>query len=131
MRIKPQIGISHLARESDSGGGASQITHKIHGEAGGRLILMENLSLTAVARLPLYTYQLSSVQSVTSEGRGSTDMLRTPASSFSWRSELGLNLGKGIDLNLFYDKARFGRVDRPGVNDLDERFGTRFIFHFK
>ena len=131
LLLEPQISISHLARENESGRGTTQITHKIHGEAGGKLNLLENLSLTAVAKIPLYTYQLSSGQTSASEGRGATDLTRNPASNLSWRSELGLNLGKGIDLNLFYDKSKFGRIDRPGVDDQDERFGTRFIIHFK
>lgn len=129
--LEPQFSLSHLARESETGGRTTQTTHKIHGEAGGRLNLLENLSLTAVARLPIYTYQLSSGQTSAPEGKGSTDIMRNPASSLSWRSELGLNLGKGIDLNMFYDKSKFGRIDRPGVDDQDERFGTRFIIHFK
>jgi hypothetical protein len=128
--LNPQVSVSHLSREIDNEGGMSRITHKIHGEAGGRLNLLDNLSLTAVARVPLYTYQLSSGQTSASEGRGSPDLMHG-TSSLSLRSELGLNLGKGIDLNLFYDKSKFGRIDRPGLDDQDERFGTRFIIRFK
>ncbi len=129
--INPQIGISHLARENENGGGTTVTTHKIHGEAGGKLLLVENLSLTAVARIPLYTYQLSSGQFAASEGRGATDLMQSPVSGLSWRSELGFNLGKGVGFNLFYDKSKFGRIEAPGLDERDERFGTSVIIRFK
>lgn len=128
--LEPELGLSHAARE-EAGSGVSQKSHRIHGEAGGRLTLLDNVSLTAIARLPLYTYEARTTElSPGGEGKVSTDMMRS-SGNLSWRSELGVSLGKGIDLNLFYDRAMFGRVDRPGTSEADEKFGTRFIIRFK
>lgn len=128
--LEPELALSHIAREED-GSGFRQMLHRIHGEAGGRLTLLDNVSLTAVARLPLYTYEArSSELSPDGEGRGATDLMRG-SGNLSWRSELGVSLGKGVDLNLFYDRAMFGRVDRPGTGEAEEKFGTRFIIRFK
>lgn len=127
--LEPQLGLSHVARENVEGG--KQKTHRIHGEAGGKLNLLENVSLTAIARIPLYTYEARFGEVASSdEGKVSSDLMRNPG-NLSWRSELGVNLGKGVNLNLFYDRSNFGKVDKPGVNELDEKFGTRFIIHFK
>jgi hypothetical protein len=103
----------------------------IHGEAGGKVNLLDNVSLTAVAKIPLYTHETrSGALSPGDEGKVSTDLMHKPG-SISWRSELGVSLGKGVNLNLFYDQSTFGRVDRPGVDEREEKFGTRFIIHFK
>jgi len=123
---EPQVGLSHVAREDEALSGEKQTTHKIHGEAGGKLNLLNNVSLTAIARIPLYTHESSSSE----DRKASTDLLGK-AEKLSWRSELGVNLGSGVDLNLFYDRAMFGRVDRPGLDDQEEKFGTRVIIHFK
>lgn len=127
---KPQVGLSHAAREDVGEAGVQQTTHRIHGEAGGKLNLLGNVSLTAIARIPLYTYEARAGESSAGgEGKVSTDLMRKPG-NISWRSELGVNLGKGVDLNLFYDRSQFGRVDRPGVDERDDKFGTKFIIHF-
>jgi hypothetical protein len=127
-----QLGLSHIAREDDVSTGGRQATHRIHGEAGGKLNVMDNVSLTAIARIPLYTYEarFGEDSPSTGEGKIATDLVRNPA-NLSWRSEVGVNLGKGVDLNLFYDRSLFGKVDRPGVDEREEKFGTRFIIHFK
>jgi len=128
---EPQVGLSHVAREDEALTGEKQTTHKIHGEAGGKLNLLDSLSLTAIARIPLYTHESRFGESSLAEERKvSTDLLGK-AEKLSWRSEVGVNLGSGVDLNLFYDRAMFGRVDRPGLDDQEEKFGTRVIIHFK
>ncbi|HZV83171.1 MAG TPA: hypothetical protein VFF53_13485 [Geobacteraceae bacterium] len=132
--LEPHLGLSHDAREdvgSAGSVGVSQTTHKIHGEAGGKLNLLDNVSVTAIAKIPLYTYEARFGElSSSSEGKGTADLMRNPG-NLSWRSEMGVSLGSGVDLNLFYDRSTFGRVDKPGVNELDEKVGTRFIIHFK
>lgn len=128
---EPQVGISHAGREDEGGAGLKQTTHRIHGEAGGKLNLLDNVSLTAVAKIPLYTHETRSGEFTSAEeGRVSTELMRKPG-NISWRSELGVSLGKGMNLNLFYDQSTFGRVDRPGVDEREEKFGTRFIIQFK
>lgn len=127
--FEPQVGLSHMAREDETVSGGKYMTQKIHGEAGGKLNLSDSLSLTGIARIPLYTLETEDLAS-SSDERVSSDLLGKPG-DLSWRSELGVNLGAGIDLNLFYDKSVFGRGDKPGVDERDEKFGTRFIIHFK
>jgi len=129
--LEPQLGLSHMAREDEGEGMTTQTTHRVHGEAGGKLNLLENLSLTAVAKLPLYTHETRWGQTMSPEGRSSADIMSKPANNLSWRSEVGVNLGQGIDINLFYDRSMFDRIDKPGVEETDERFGTRFIIRFK
>ena len=129
--LEPQVGLSYAAREDDVSSEGKQTTHRIHGEAGGKLNLMDNLSLTAIARIPLYTRETRFGEvSSPAEGKAASDLLRNTG-DLSWRSEVGVKLGTGVDLNLFYDTATFGRMDKPGVEDREEKFGTRFIIHFK
>lgn len=128
---EPQVGLSHVAREDEAVTGERQTTHKIHGEAGGKLNLLNNVSLTAIARIPLYTHEARFGESAgAEESKVSTDLLGK-AGKLSWRSEVGVNLGSGVDLNLFYDRSMFGKVDRPGLDDQEEKFGSRIIIHFK
>lgn len=128
---EPQVGISHSAREDDVSSTGKQTIHRIHGEAGGKLNILENLSLTAIARIPLYTHETRFEDSAfPADGKVSSDLLRNTG-NLSWRSEVGVNLGAGVDINLFYDQSMFGRDVKPGVDDRDEKFGTRVIIHFK
>ncbi len=127
--FEPQVGLSHTAREDETVSGGKHTTQRIHGEAGGKLNLSDSLSLTGIARIPLYTLETKELASSADE-KVTSDLLGKPG-DLSWRSELGVNLGAGIDLNLFYDKSVFGRGDKPGMDDRDEKFGTRFIIHFK
>jgi len=92
--LEPQLAVSHDAREDEVGLGMMQTTHKVHGEAGGKLNFLGDVSLTAVAKIPVYIYGVT-------------------------------------DLNLFYDHTAVGKVDRPGVDEREEKFGTKFIFRFK
>jgi len=129
--LEPQVGLSHAAREDDASSAGKQTTQRIHGEAGGKLNLMENLSLTAIARIPLYTRETKSGdRSSSADDRVASDLLGQTG-DLSWRSEVGVKLGTGVDLNLFYDTSTFGRMDKPGVEDREDKFGTRFIIHFK
>jgi len=129
--LEPQIGVSHAAREDEASSEGTQTTHRIHGEAGGKLNLMDNLSLTAIARIPLYTHETTFGEvSSTGDEKVTSDLLGNTG-NLSWRSEVGVKLGSGVDLNLFYDTSTFGRTDKPGVEDREDKFGTRFIIHFK
>jgi len=129
--LEPQVGLSYAAREDDVSSEGNQTTHRIHGEAGGKLNLMDNVSLTAIARIPLYTRETRFGEgSPSTDGKAASDLLPNTG-DLSWRSEVGVKLGTGVDLNLFYDQSTFGRVDRPGVDDREEKFGTRFIIRFK
>lgn len=129
--LETQLGLSYAAREVAGNEAAGQATHRLFGEAGGKVELLKNVSLSAVARLPLYVYEARSGEASLSQGKITIDAVRKPGSNLSWRSELGVNLGLGVDLNLFYDRSMLGSMDRPGMEERDEKFGTRFIIRFK
>lgn len=127
--LEPQLGVSHDAREADTGPGMKQTTHRIHGEAGGKLNLFDEVQFSAVAKIPVYSYEVTGGANGADRTAG-TEMLKN-SGKLSWRSEMGISLGKGLDLNLFYDRSNLGRVERPGIEDREEKFGSRFIFRFK
>lgn len=127
--LEPQLAVSHDVRENELRGGAKQTTHRVHGEAGGKLNIIGDVSLITVARVPVYAHETTG-STRTADGVTSSELLKSPG-RLSWRSELGVPLGVGVNLNFFYDNSTFGKVDRPGVDEREERFGTRFIFKFK
>lgn len=129
--LESQLGLSYAAREVAGSEVAGQATHRLFGEAGGKVELLKNVSLSAVARLPLYVYEEKSGEAALSQGRITADAMRKPVSNLSWRSELGMNLGLGVDVNLFYDRSMLGSTDKPGIEEREEKFGTRFIIRFK
>lgn len=127
--LEPQLSVSHDARENEMGVGVKQITHRVHGEAGGKLNFIGDVSLITVAKIPVYTREITG-STRTTDGATSNELLKSTR-RLSWRSELGVPLGEGVNLNLFYDNSTFGKVDKPGVDQREEKFGTRFIFKFK
>jgi hypothetical protein len=127
--IEPHLAVSHDTREDEVGIGVKQTSERFHGEAGGKLNLLGDISLTTFAKVPVYTKETVATQSNSDGGDFSEIMKDT--SRFSWRSELGIPVQKGVDLNFFYDNSTFGRVSKPGVEEREEKFGTRFIFQFK
>ncbi len=127
--LEPQLSVSHDARENDVGGGITQTTHRVHGEAGGKLNVIGDVSLITVAKIPVYTHE-TSVSTRTAEGATNKELFKN-SGRLSWRSELGVPLKEGVNLNFFYDNSTFGKVDRPGVDEREEKYGTRFIFKFK
>lgn len=127
--LEPQLSVSHEAREEEMGVGMKQTTHRVHGEAGGKLNIIGDVSITTVARIPIYTHEITG-STRNSNGVTSSELLKNTG-RFSWRSELGVPLKEGVNLNFFYDNSTFGRIERPGVDEREEKFGTRFIFKFK
>jgi hypothetical protein len=128
--IEPLFSVSKEAREEERGMGGQHTTHRVHGEAGGKINLFGDASLSAVAKIPVYSYDVTdndrNIGGTTTGG----DLLRNNG-RLSWRSELGLPISQGVNLNLFYDSSIFGRIDKPGVEEREEKFGTRFIIRFK
>lgn len=127
--VQPHLSVSHDTREDDIGLGVKQTSERVHGEVGGKLNLLGDISLTTFAKVPVYKKETVENQR-TSEGDSNSQLLKG-AGRFSWRSELGVPVKKGVDLNFFYDKSTIGKVDKPGVEEREEKFGTRFIFKFK
>jgi hypothetical protein len=127
--IQPHLSVSHDKREDDVGLGVRQKSERVHGEAGGKLNLLGDISLTTFAKVPVYSKEtIEHERSAADESRG--EVLKNPG-QLSWRSELGVPVKKGVDLNFFYDNSSLGKIDKPGVEEREEKFGTRFIFKFK
>jgi len=127
--VQPHLSVSRDAREDDVGLGLKQTFEKVHGEAGGKLNLLGDISLTTFAKIPVYTKETVGSQK-TSDGVSNSELFKNNG-KFSWRSELGVPVKKGVDLNFFYDNSTTGRIDKPGVEQREEKFGTRFIFKFE
>lgn len=127
--VQPHLSVSHDAREEDAGLGLIQTSEKFHGEAGGRLNLLGDISLTTFAKIPVYAKETVGSQN-SPEVVTNSEIFKSHG-RFSWRSELAIPVKKGIDFNLFYDNSTIGRIDKPGVEEREEKFGTRFIFKFE
>lgn len=127
--VQPHFSVSHDTREADIGLGVKQTIQRVHGEAGGRLNFLGDISLTTFARVPVFTTETVGNQTVT-DGVSSSEIFKSTG-RLSWRSELGIPVKKGFDLNFFYDNSTIGKLDKPGVEEREEKFGTRFIFKFK
>jgi len=127
--VQPHFSVSHDAREEDAGLGLKQTFEKVHGEAGGKLNLLGDISLTTFAKIPVYAKETVGSQKAP-DGESNSELFKSNG-QFSWRSELGVAVKKGVDLNFFYDNSTIGRIDKPGVEQREEKFGTRFIFKFE
>jgi hypothetical protein len=127
--FEPQLSFSHNSREENVGVGVNQKFHSILGEAGGKINLGNDVSLTTVTRIPVYSYEVTE-KSITQDGAATGELFKKPG-RLSWRSELGVPIGGGVNLNFFYDNSAVGKTDKPGVEERDEKFGTRFIYKFK
>lgn len=127
--IEPHFSVSRDFREDDLSFGVKQTTETVFGEAGGKFNLLGDISLTSFAKIPVFTK--GTVGSNNSPDGTTNSELFQRRNKLSWRSELGVPLKKGVDLNFFYDNSLYGKADRPGIDERDEKFGTRFIFKFK
>ena len=136
--LEPQVGVGYEKLEMETGSGSAEVFHKVHAQAGGRVELPWMLHVSAAAKLPVYTYDMSgrrlsgddSFQYTNS--RHSYDLLNLAGGSLSWTGEAGISLAPGTDLNIFYDQTPFsGSMGGGRFGQTEERFGTRFIFHFR
>ena len=137
--LTPQFGIGYLSRGREARPGIAESLYAINAQAGGRLDLLESLYFSATTKLPVYSYdvqdrRLASIYSSQERtSRHQYDLFRSPRESLSWTGEVGLKLGSQVDFNLFYDQSRLNNSapSRVTPGQSDERFGTRFIIHFK
>lgn len=127
--VQPHLSVSHDKREDDAGPGAKQTSERVHGEVGGKLNLLGDISLKTFARVPVFKKETKEHER-TAEDESRSEILKNTG-RLSWRSELGVPVKKGVDLNFFYDNSSLGKIDKPGVEEREEKFGTRFIFQFK
>jgi hypothetical protein len=96
------------------------------------------LYLSAAAKLPVYTYEMTGRRIRGDDsfqydnGRNNYDLFNHSMGNLSWTGEVGIRLGPGTDLNIFYDQTPFSTIQ--GISrygQMEEKFGTRFIFHFR
>lgn len=136
--IEPRFGLGYRAREREFDTGFAEVLHKVHAEAGGRIGLSRGFYLSAAAKLPVYTYEISD-RRLTGEfgahapvSRHDYELFRLPGSNLSWTSEMGIRLGTRADLTIYYDQTLFPAFSGAGgLTQPEERFGTRIIFRFK
>jgi hypothetical protein len=135
--LEPQVGVGYEKLEMEIGSGFGEVFHKVHAQAGGRLDLPGMLYLSAAAKLPVYTYEMTgrhiggddSFQNTI--GRYNYDLFSHSGKSLSWTGEVGIRLGLGTDLNIFYDQTQLDSFQGGNRFDrMEERFGTRIIFRF-
>jgi hypothetical protein len=135
LTVEPEVGVSHTTHQRELGSGYEDITHKLHAQAGGKLRLSDMFYLGFATKLPIYNYG-------TTEGRtpggaatpatpGRHEILRLSPNNLTWTGELGLRLGRQIDLNLYYDQNVLKGPLQPGTKSDEEVIGTRFILRFK
>jgi hypothetical protein len=136
--LEPQVGVGYEKLEMETGGGFGEVFHKVHAQAGGRLDLSRMLYFSAAAKLPVYTYEMTGRSSAGDNslqytvGRQSYDLFNRSAEILSWTGEVGIRLAPGTDFNLFYDQTPFtGSLGGSRSGQMEEKFGTRFIFHFR
>lgn len=133
--IEPLFGFGYTARERELKVGVDEAIHKLHAQAGGKIDLAKTLYLSAAAKIPVYTYELADSRSGFGASQGvlsrhEYDFTRLSPSTLSWTGEMGIHLGLGADLNIYYDQNLFNSY-QPGLTQSEERFGTRIIFRFK
>jgi hypothetical protein len=136
--IEPRIGVGYRARAREFDSGVAEVLHKVHAEAGGRIGLGKDFHLSAVAKLPVYTYEISDRRTANifdlhdPVSRHAYELFRRPASAMSWTGEMELRLGDSADLSIYYDQTMFpGFAGAGSLSQSEERFGTRIIFKFK
>lgn len=137
ITIEPQFGLGHRAWEREIKSGYDEVIHKVHAQAGGKIDLFRLFYLSAAAKVPVYTYEFTGQRiggttlSQTDSSRHGYDFLRLPSANLSWTGEMGIRLGKKVDLNLYYDKSTFDVYQGgSGLSRPEDRFGTRIIFKF-
>ena len=131
LTLEPEWGVGYRAQQRDLPAGAEESIHRVHAQAGWRLSLADTLYLSAAAKLPVYSYQSSGSYGGQNLGsRQGYDLIRSFRGAPSWTGEVGLHLTGRTDLTLYYDQALApGGV--PGMNQQEERVGTRIIWRFK
>lgn len=133
--LEPQIGVGYAARERDAGLGLDESLYKIHAHAGGKIDLDRRFYLSGAAKVPVYTYGLTNVRSglFSSQApvsRHDYDFTHLSSTNLLLTGELGVHLGHGADLTVYYDQNAFDHY-QTGRTQSEERFGTRIIFRFK
>ena len=131
LTLEPELGVGYRASERDLPGGAAESIHRVHAQAGWRLSLADTLYLSAAAKLPVYSYQsLGSYGGQNLGSRQGYDLVHSFRGLPSWTGEVGLHLTQRTDLTLYYDQA-LAPGGIPGMNQQEERVGTRIIWRFK
>lgn len=139
VSIEPELGLGYGTWQWDApASDREEWIHRVHAQAGGKISLGEGVYLSAAAKLPLYTYEHSPPpvaggafgQSAVS--RHEYDFLHPSGSTLAWTGEFGFQLGRSVDLNLYYDQTLLNGVQGSDPSGRPaERVGTRLILRFR
>ena len=118
--LEPQLGVGYAAREREAGVGLDESLYKIHAHAGGKIDLAKKYFLSAAAKVPVYTYGLTEVRSglfsaQDSISRHGNDFSHLFSYNLLWTGEMGVHLGLGADLTIYYDQNAFD-LYQPGAH---------------
>ena len=137
VMLTPEFGIGHSTQEFELGKGYENVLHRVHARAGGTLHLSDSFYLSAATKIPIFNYEFTDQRTsggapiFTGSSRHDYELFRLPSSPLSWSGEMGVKLGRRLDLNLFYDQNLLKRQFLSGGTQQEEVIGTRFIFRFK
>lgn len=137
VKLEPKFGLSHVMHQRELGSGYDDVIHRVHAQAGGKVYLFESFYLGIASKLPIYNYEIATERTTggpalhPATGRHDYELLRLSPNSLTWTGEMGLQLGRKVDLNLYYDQNRLKGPLQPGVTSAEEVIGTKFIFRFK
>ncbi|HEY6837374.1 MAG TPA: hypothetical protein VI389_01395, partial [Geobacteraceae bacterium] len=136
LTVEPLMGLGYGERRFEQGSGLGTMVYKVHAQAGGKLSLLRSFYLSAAAKLPIYSYEKSDTGTAAgppsvSFSHHEYDLLRLPGTTIPWTGEVGVHLGLGADLTIYYDQNLQG-TSYTGASPArqEERFGTRIIFRF-
>ena len=136
LMLEPLMGLGYGERRFEQWGGLGTMMYKLHAQAGGKVSLLRSFYLSAAAKLPLYSYEDSDIRTAgpppsVSFSRHEYDLLRLSGGNLPWTGEMGVHLGLGADLTIYYDQNFLtpSFVGAPASRP-EERFGTRIIIHW-
>ena len=138
VTLEPLVGLGYGMRHLEQEGvGGEALLYKVHARAGGTMNLLDSAYVSAAAKLPVYSYETGDVRAAgpppsSAGSRQDYDILKMQGKNLNWTGEVGMHLGLGADLSLYYDQNQFSSP-AAGANSsrTDERFGTRIIIRFK
>lgn len=138
LSLTPQFGVGYSTRERESRPGIDESVYAINAQAGCRLDMFNLVYLSAAAKLPVYTYDVTDrrLASISSRQERTAhqqyDLLQSPGDNLAWTGEMGLKLNPQLDFNFYYDQTKYCAMPSGTNTDQnEEKIGTRLIFHFK
>ncbi len=134
VSLEPLVGLGYGMRHLEQGVGAESMLYKVHARAGGKVNLLDAY-VSGAAKVPVYSYETGDVGLAgpsSAVSRQEYDILKKQGSNLNWTGEVGVHLGLGADLSLYYDQNQIASPSAGGSSTRqEERFGTRILIRFK